>query len=68
MQLNDVLGYRQPKPRTLIASGAVGFVEALEEVRQMLRRDAGAAVAYLDEDAVPLRVVRAQLYGLRRAE
>src|SRR5262249_3259902 len=46
--LDDALGDRQPQPGPALgpAAGLVDTVEAVEDARQMLRRDADARVTY----------------------
>src|SRR5439155_4545011 len=50
-QARVLLGDRQAEARAASAAGGVGLVEALEQVRQVLGRDAGPLVGDLDEGA-----------------
>ena len=53
VQLHDGLHDSQPQARSVRALRAcgVGAIEAVEEARQMFRRDAAAGVAHADESA-----------------
>lgn len=50
--LHDLVGDGQPQPRALALMGLVGLVEALEYVRQVVRRDAGPRILHRDADQV----------------
>src|SRR5206468_7299786 len=48
-QTRVLLRDRETEPRAATAAGGISLVEALEEVRQMLRCDPGAVVGHFDE-------------------